>query len=99
MPYSLLIRIEFDPAKDAENRRKHGVSLAFGADVLSDPKRSDVPDARFDYAEDRSVSYGMIEGRLWVCVFAMRGEVHRIISVRRANEREQRRYREDSRGA
>jgi uncharacterized DUF497 family protein len=97
MPYNLPIRIEFDPAKDAENRRKHGVSLAFGAEVLADPERLDTPDARFDYTESRFVSYGMIKGRVWACVFVMRGNVHRVISVRRANEREQRRYREDSR--
>ena len=97
MPYSGQIRIEFDPAKDVENRRKHGVSLAFGAEILADPERSDVPDARFDYAENRFVSYGRAEGRVWVCVFVMRGNVHRIVSVRKANEREQRRYREVSR--
>jgi uncharacterized DUF497 family protein len=97
MPYNSSVRIDFDPVKDAENRRKHGVSLAFGAEVLSDPNRSDVPDARFDYDEERSVSYGMVEGRVWICVFAMRGEIHRIIGVRRANEREQRRYQDDSR--
>ncbi len=97
MPYNSSIQIEFDPAKDIDNRRKHGVPLALGAEVLSDPDRWDVLDVRFDYAEDRFISYGMVEGRLWICVFAMRGEVHRIISVRRANEREQRRYREDSR--
>jgi uncharacterized DUF497 family protein len=92
MPYNP-IQIEFDPAKDAENQRKHGVSLAFGAEVLADPGRLDSADARFDYAENRFVSYGMAESRVWVCVFAVRGNVHRIISVRKANEREQRRYR------
>ena len=97
MPYNFSIRIEFDPRKDAENRRKHGASLAFGAEVLSDPRRLDTSDARFDYAESRFVSYGMVEGRVWACVFVMRGNVHRIVSVRKANEREQRRYRDVSR--
>lgn len=73
------------------------MSLAFGAEVLADADRLDVLDVRFDYAEERFVSYGMVEGRLWVCVFARRGGVHRIISVRKGNEREKRRYQETPR--
>lgn len=88
------MQIAFDPEKDAENLNKHGVSLVFGAEVLADVDRLDILDVRFDYAEERFVAYGQVEGRVWVCVFAHRGEVHRIISVRKANEREARRYRE-----
>jgi uncharacterized DUF497 family protein len=33
----LPVEIEFDPAKDAENTRRHGISLAFGAVVLAAP--------------------------------------------------------------
>ncbi len=91
------MRIEFDSDKDADNREKHAVSLAFGAEVLADADRLDILDVRFDYAEERFVAYGMAEGRVWICVFALRGEVHRIISVRKANERETRRYRETPR--
>lgn len=39
--------IEFDPDKDAANFDKHGVSLAFGAEVLADAKRLDVLDVRY----------------------------------------------------
>ncbi|HEX9698806.1 MAG TPA: BrnT family toxin [Acidobacteriota bacterium] len=92
LPYSLLVDIAFDADKDASNQRKHGVSLAFGAEVLADNNRLDVLDVRFEYAEDRLVSYGLFEGRVWVCVFTLRGEVHRILSVRKANDRETRRY-------
>ena len=82
------MRIEFDPDKDAGYREKHGVSLASGAEVPADAGRLDILDVRFAYAEERLVAYGMAEIRVWVCVFALRGEVHRIISVRKANERE-----------
>ncbi len=91
------VEIEFDPDKDTANLDKHGVSLAFGAEVLADGNRLDVLDVRFDYAEDRFVSYGMVDGRVWVCVFTPRGEVHRIIGVRKANDRETRRYHETPR--
>ena len=89
--------VEFDFDKDVVNREKHGVSLAFGAEVLADENRLDIMDVRFDYAEERFVSYGMIEERVWVCVFVLRGEVHRIISVRKANDRETQRYQETPR--
>jgi len=91
------MRIEFDPDKDAGNREKHGVSLALGDKVLSDAGRLDILDVRFDYDEERLVAYGMAEDWVWVCVYVLRGEVHRIISVRKANERETRRYRETPR--
>jgi uncharacterized DUF497 family protein len=86
------MRIEFDPDKDAANRDKHGISLAFGAEVLADANRLDVLDVRFEYAEERIVSYGLVQGRIWVCVFTGRNHAIRIISVRKANDRESRRY-------
>jgi len=91
------MRIAFDPDKDAGNREKHGVYPALGAEVLADADRLEILDVRFDYAEERFITYGMAEGRVWVCVYVLRGEVHRIISVRKANERETRRYRETPR--
>jgi len=91
------MKIEFDPDKDASNQEKHGVPLAYGTKVLADPNRLDVLDVRFDYAEDRFVCYGMVDGRVWVCVFTLRGEVSRIISVRKANDRETKRYDETPR--
>ncbi len=84
--------IEFDPNKDFANQAKHKVSLAFGAKILADINRLDILDTRFGYDEDRFVSYGMVDGRIWVCVFTSRDDVDRIISVRKANGREIYRY-------
>ncbi|HEC90030.1 MAG TPA: BrnT family toxin [Alphaproteobacteria bacterium] len=86
------MQIEFASDKDAANRAKHQVSLTFGAQVLADAERLDVLDVRFDYAEERFVSYGMVDGRIWVCVFTTRGNTNRVISVRKANDRETQRY-------
>jgi uncharacterized protein len=86
------MRIEFDADKDAANLKKHGVSLAFAVQVLADTHRLDLLDVRFNYPEDRFVTYGSVENRIWVCVFTMRGDTYRIISVRKANDRETRRY-------
>ncbi len=81
--------IVFDPDKDAINLSKHGVSLRVGALVL-DNAVGDVPDLRF--SEDRRLAYGIVNGRLLACAYTMRGGAHRIISVRKANARKQRRW-------
>ncbi len=86
------MQIEFASDKDVANQAKHRISLAFGAQVLADANRLDILDVRFDYAEERFVSYGMVDGRIWVCVFTSRGDTSRIISVRKANDREAHRY-------
>ncbi len=91
------MQIEFDPDKDAANQAKHLISLSHGAQVLADANRLDVLDVRFDYAEERFVSYGMIDNRIWVCVFTRRDDIYRVISVRKANDRETKRYRDTPR--
>jgi hypothetical protein len=91
------MRIAFDPGKDASNREKHSVSLAFGAEVLADADRLDVLDVRFAQVEERFVAYGAVNKRVWVCVFTVRDGVYRIISVRKANDRETKRYKDTPR--
>jgi uncharacterized DUF497 family protein len=82
----------FDPAKDAENRRKHGVSLADGDGVLNDPLALTLEDEA-THGEERFVSVGMNSlGVLMVVVFAHREDDVRLISVRRATPRERRVY-------
>ena len=83
--------IEYDPAKDAINQAKHGLPLAFGAFVLRDVI-ADVPDPHDYSGEMRRVSFGLVSGRLFVCVYTLRGETRRIISARKANSREQRQW-------
>jgi uncharacterized protein len=46
------------------------------------------PDDRRDYGEIRLRAIGLIDGRLHVIVFSPRGDCLRLISLRRANERE-----------
>ena len=81
----------FDPAKDAVNREKHGVSLAL-AEVLFHGPHVSIADDRFDYGETRRVAFGFISNRLFVCVYTDRDGERRIISLRKANSREARRY-------
>jgi uncharacterized DUF497 family protein len=85
------VKIEFDPAKDAINRRKHGLSLADAAWFAIDAAAV-VPDERFAYGENRFRAYGLIGTRMHMLVFTMRGETLLAISLRKANRREVRVY-------
>ena len=85
------MKIEFDPDKDAINRRKHGLSLADAARIDIEAAYV-VPDERRAYGEARLQAYGLLDGRLHVLAFTMRGDVLRAISLREANRREARRY-------
>ncbi len=83
--------IEFDPAKDAANLRKHGLSLA-EARALAWDGAVILPDTRRDYGELRFRAYARMAGRLHMAAFTLRGRTFRIISLRRANGQENRRY-------
>jgi len=83
--------VEFDPAKDAANFARHGLSLAQAVefDMASAVVETD---NRFDYGESRFRAFGRVEGQARCLVFAMRGQTVRVISYRRAHEKEMRRY-------
>ena len=82
----------FDPAKDAANRKKHGVSLAEGDGVFYDPLALTVDDSS-SQGEQRFISVGVNAfGSLRVVVYTFRGENVRIISVRKAEPKEVRAY-------
>ncbi|NEV63717.1 BrnT family toxin [Thiorhodococcus minor] len=83
--------ITFDPAKDARNRAKHGVSLALAADIEWDTALS-WTDTRQDYGEDRQCGIGYIGLRLFYVVYVDQAEGLRIISLRKATKSEIDRY-------
>jgi uncharacterized DUF497 family protein len=86
------MRFEWDDRKAAQNIAKHGVPFAYAARVFLDPHRLDAEVARLDYGEERRLTLGKIEGRLYALAYTPRGMVIRMISARKANEREQRQY-------
>lgn len=82
--------IEFDSAKDQENKAKHGLALADFDGFDDDPLV--VVDDRRDYGEDRFRAFGRIDGTGHCLVYTLRGDKMRLISFRRAHEKEMRRY-------
>ncbi len=86
---------ECDPAKDAANREKHGVSLGFGKKIFDDLYVQILPTIREDDNEERFKAVGLVEGQLWTAVHVYRDDAIRLISVRRSNSGEQRAYHSD----
>lgn len=84
------MEIEFDPAKDAANIVKHGVSLAAFAGFDDAPNV--VIDDRYEYGETRFQARGRIDGKGFCLVYTQTKGGIRLISFRRAREKEMRRY-------
>lgn len=87
------MEITYDPTKDVVNVGKHGISLALAAELEWDSAVS-WPDVRRKYGEARRVAIGYIGLRLFYVAFVDRAEGRRIISLRKANPREVKRYAE-----
>ena len=82
--------IEFDPAKNEANIAAHGIALADFTGFDAEPVVT--IDDRFDYGETRFRAFGRIGGKGHCLVFTTRDNVMRLISFRRAHEKEMRRY-------
>lgn len=99
-----LLRFEWDDAKNISNRRKHGVAFETATRVFADPFALSEHD-RIENGERRWRTIGRVEGFLLLVVAhtveedsdGETEEVIRIISARRADRRERRRYEEDVR--
>ena len=92
------MRFEFDPAKSARNARERGLPFEAAARLFK-RTRLEWEDRRKEYGEIRYSTLGEIEERIFFASFTRRGEINRIISFRKANPRETRRYREHLVGA
>ena len=85
------MRISYDPAKRHKTLRERGLDFADAGKVFAGPHFEDIDD-RFDYGEDRYITVGTLDGRMVVMVWTPRGAACRVISMRKANDREQARY-------
>lgn len=87
-----VVTSDFDPVKDATNKAKHGLSLAFGALIFLDADHLIIPSIREIDGEERFKVIGLVERRLFTAVFVWREGRPRFISVRRSNAGEDRAY-------
>jgi uncharacterized DUF497 family protein len=89
--HTISLSITFDPNKNTSNFEKHGVHLSY-AELFDWDSASTWPDMRQSYAENRQISFGYIGERLFNVVYVDRLFVRRVISLRKANQREINRY-------
>jgi len=75
------VRFDWDPEKDAENRRKHGVSFGRAQYAFADPKRVIAKDVSHSQAEDRYYCFGEVDGGVLTVRFTYRASVIRIIGA------------------
>lgn len=87
------MKIAFDPAKSEANCAKHGIGLA-AAEQLERDTAIIWLDTRKDYGEGRECGIGYIGLMLYFVAFVDRGQTRRIISLRKANRKEVKRYAE-----
>lgn len=85
------MQIEFDPAKNDAKIRQRGLSFELVAQFEFETALF-AQDTRHDYGEVRLQSLGLLEGRAHVLVFTETAHGIRVISFRKANQREVKRY-------
>jgi hypothetical protein len=84
------MEFEFDPAKSAANRDKHGIDFVEAQSIWQDADRLEIPARSFD--EPRSQVLGRIGDTVWSAFVTERAGRIRIISVRRARDEEKAAY-------
>jgi uncharacterized protein len=87
----LSVKFDWDPRKARKNRARHGVPLELVRSFDFDNAKI-VEDDDIDYGETRLVGVGFIRDRIYVVVFVERGDVVRVISLRKADRKEAEEY-------
>ncbi len=87
------MQITYDPAKREWTLLERGLDFARSAEVFAGQHYS-AEDLRQDYPESRWITIGLLDKRMVLVVWTPRNhDERRIISMRKANEREQEKYR------
>ncbi len=86
------MKFEWDEQKSDACFRDRGFDFAYIAQSFFDPFRHVEADDRFDYGEPRFRMLARVDERIFAIVFTHRSDRVRIISARKANRREIRRY-------
>jgi uncharacterized DUF497 family protein len=83
---------DWDPAKNATNRRKHGIEFHEATAVFEDPNQVEWLCSDPEDDEERFMKVGRVGWRLLAVVYTERGDTTRLISARKASKRERQRY-------
>jgi uncharacterized DUF497 family protein len=90
------VRFEWDEEKNVANRKKHGIGFDTAIRVFADAECILLEDRIDEHGEMRWHAIGLVDATLLVAVHVYRStsdeEIIRIISARKASQRESRRY-------
>ncbi len=88
------MKFEWDDNKEQKNIAKHGIDFGTAILVFGDDNRIEMYDAKHSFEEDRYITIGEINGYVMVLyvVYTERNDAIRIISARRATQREKEAY-------
>ena len=89
------MEIEYDLAKNEKNIKERGLSFKLVNDFDFDSALI-VEDGRHDYGEPRYLALGYIGSHLHVLVFTPRDAALRVISLRKANPKEIKKYEQNT---
>jgi uncharacterized DUF497 family protein len=90
---------EWDDIKAAANLRDHGTSFEMAREAFNDGFAVERIDSHHDDPEERVALVGMVKNQLLFVSYTLRGERIRIISARKAEPHERRRYHNENRKA
>jgi hypothetical protein len=96
MNYICAMEFEWDPEKSNRCYIERGFDFAYAAQGFFDPDRIIIKDNRYDYGENRYQMISKIQTRVFVVIFTPRYNSIRIISARKANQREVKQYEKTS---
>jgi uncharacterized DUF497 family protein len=85
-----MVDIEYDPDKRERTLSERGLDFARAHEVFAG-RHLTAPDTRV-YSEPRFITVGHLDARMVVMVWTPRGQAKRVISMRKANEREKERF-------
>jgi uncharacterized DUF497 family protein len=87
---------EWDLVKSNSCQISRNFDFAYVISVFEDPTLLVEHDQRWEYGEERFQALGVIDGRVFAVIFTRRVRAIRIISARKANSREVKRYEKNS---
>ncbi|MBF0217443.1 MAG: BrnT family toxin [Candidatus Omnitrophica bacterium] len=87
------MKYEWDYRKNRNNIEKHGLDFNDAVLFFENPYLT-FSDLRFNYGEERYFAIGTIRSRVIVLIFTKRKDTIRIISMRKANERESKKFKD-----
>ena len=85
------MNISYDPKKRDRTLAERGLDFEHAVHVFAGTTIDFIDDRKY-YGEDRWITFGRLKGRLVALVWTIRGDTRHIISMRKANDREQEKY-------